>query len=116
MSDARDDEPAYYYLVEHRIDKYGREYGKRVVGRINARLSRKTVFDDWHEDVIEYMREHAEFYVDNTEDVKENTAYGHQSILDFTMCAEPAMKWVLEFVPSGISRETEKKVSEGSIA
>lgn len=113
MGYARDEKPTHYYMLEHRVDRNGREYGWRIIGRVSAMYPRRVFFDDWHEDVIEYMREHAESYVDNTEDVRENTADGHRSVLDFTLCAEPAVKWVLEFIPSGMTEETEKDISAG---
>lgn len=105
--------PEYLYLMEHREDENGRVSRRSIVGRFPYTINRNGVVDSWHNDIIRRIREESEAYVEGSEEgsgsVSDNSSY----VLDFTMCAEPACKWVLELVPSGMNQETERLINEG---
>lgn len=105
--------PEHFYLMEHREDENGLVSRRSIVGRFPYMTPRSRVLDSWHNDVIRRIRKESEAYVEGSEEgsgsVSDNSSY----VLDFTMCAEPACRWVLEIVPSGMNQDIEKLIDEG---
>lgn len=105
--------PKYFYLLEHREDENGRVSKRSVVGRFPYMVRRTEVLNSWHNDIVRRIREESDSYVEGSEEgsgsVSDNSSY----VLDFTLCADPACKWVIEFIPSGMNQITEKLISEG---